>query len=282
MLVLDIATVLIGLPCGLLLEKARRRAVLAGRSGLHLGATELVAGALALAGARAGAVGRARAAWLLAACGAARLARRFVAVGLTGGIACGKSTASAELRRGGLSVIDADEIAREVVEPGERAHAAIARRFGAAVLRADGGLDRDALGRLVFGDSAAARARRKALNAITHPAVGRRVLWRLLAARVGRGERAVALDVPLLLETPPLAFLCSPIVVVALDDDAQLARLVARDPGLDADAARRRIASQMPTRLKVQRADAVLENSSTKAALTAQVASLVSKLRELA
>ena len=87
---------------------------------------------------------------------------------------------------------------------------------------------------------------------------------------------------PLLLETPPLAFLCSPIVVISLDDDAQLARLVARDPGLDADDARRRIASQMPTSLKVQRADVVLENSSTKAALAAQVASLVSKLREIA
>ena len=116
-------------------------------------------------------------------------------IGLTGGIATGKSTVSALLRAHNVPVVDADVLARKVVEPGTPALTAIVRAFGPEVLIPDGTLDRPKLGRIVFADE----AKRKQLNAIVHPAVRRAMFWSILRCW-WRGERVCILDVPLLIE----------------------------------------------------------------------------------
>jgi dephospho-CoA kinase len=129
-------------------------------------------------------------------------------VGLTGGIATGKSTVSSALRAAGLPLVDADVLAREAVAPGTRALARIAATFGPGVLRADGTLDRPALGKIVF-DDAQARVR---LNAIVHPAV-RRAMLRAVLGHWWAGERVCVLDVPLLVESRLYPFVGRVIVV---------------------------------------------------------------------
>eukprot|EP00967_Tisochrysis_lutea_P152196 scaffold297599_cov33-Tisochrysis_lutea.AAC.3 len=174
-------------------------------------------------------------------------------VGLTGGIACGKSAVSAVASSLGLRVIDMDEISRRVVRRGLPAHAAIVKAFGTQVLRPDGELDRAALGQLVFAD----RQKRRALNSATH----RPMLIQLLAElddAMSCGERAVLIDAPLLFETG-LHWLCAFIIVVSLSEATQLERLQRRD-GFSEEEARRRVASQMPLTLKVARADTVIDN----------------------
>ncbi len=128
--------------------------------------------------------------------GGARAARRPLLIGLTGGIGSGKSSVAAMLASLGAAVVDADAIAREVVEPGEPALARLVEAFGPGILRPDGTLDRRALGRRVFGDDAA----RKALEGIVHPAVRKRT-WDRIGALMAAGRHpAVVWDVPLLFE----------------------------------------------------------------------------------
>jgi len=200
-------------------------------------------------------------------------------IGLTGSIATGKSTVSSLLAAPpfGLPIIDADVLARRVVEPGTAGYAAIVTHFGAStpdllvpvVAAADPAkampeagrdgrgrpLNRAALGRRVFGDDAAHRQDRAVLNGIVHPAV-RRALYRALLRCYLRGCRAVVLDVPLLFESR-LDRLCGAVVVVAVRDPAtQMARLRARDPHLSADDAAARVASQADVRDKARRCEA--------------------------
>ncbi|HYG66879.1 MAG TPA: dephospho-CoA kinase, partial [Anaeromyxobacteraceae bacterium] len=169
-------------------------------------------------------------------------------VGLTGGIATGKSTFAAALRALGAPVIDADRLAREVVEPGRPALAEIVRAFGPGVLAPDGSLDRRRLGAIVFADPEA----RRRLEAITHPAI--RAAMREETARLAAAGHAVAFyDVPLLYEVG-LEREVDAVVVVYAPRAAQLERLRRRD-GLDAAGAEARLAAQLPIDEKAARAD---------------------------
>lgn len=175
-------------------------------------------------------------------------------IGLTGGIATGKSTVSGMLRELGAPVVDADDMARRVVEPGTPALAEIAARFGDDVLTPDGQLDRKRLGEIVFDDAEA----RRALNAITHPriaAASQAEIARLAAA----GASVVIYDAALLVENK-LHLTMAGLIVVTVPEDVQLARLRARD-GLDEAAARARIAAQLPLADKRVVATWVIDNA---------------------
>jgi dephospho-CoA kinase len=191
--------------------------------------------------------------------------------GLTGGIACGKSAVAAHLRTRGVAVIDADAVAREIVEPGSEGLAAIVKEFGASVLGADGSLDRKALAAVVFGDE----AKRKRLNAITHPRIGVRSAERMqeLAAA---GRPLACYEAALLVENG-LADAFRPLVVVVAPEPVQIARIVARD-GATEDEARARIRAQMSNADKARVADHVIDNSGTLADLHARTDEVLAKL----
>lgn len=175
-------------------------------------------------------------------------------VGLTGNIAAGKSTVASAWRELGATVIDADELSRQAVEPGTPAHAAIAAEWGTWVLEEGGTLDRAALRQIVFADPDA-RAR---LESIVHPAVAalRDEHFREAA---DRGEQLVVADVPLLFEVG-MADEFDVVVLVDAPEETRLMRLVG-DRGLEPDEARRIMAAQMPAELKRARADVVIENT---------------------
>ena len=182
-------------------------------------------------------------------------------IGLTGGIGSGKSTVAALLAERGARVVDADRIAREVVEPGTPGLAAVATEFGDGVLTGEGALDRPALAALVFNDPDA-RAR---LDALVHPLVRARGAELVASAPPGA---VVVQDVPLLVETGQ-ADAYDLVLVVETDPDTRVARLVER--GLTADDARARIASQATDEQRRAVADVVLRNDGDRAALSAQV-----------
>lgn len=177
-------------------------------------------------------------------------------IGLTGGIASGKSTVAAELSRHGASVIDADALAREVVEPGQPALEEIAARFGSDVITAEGQLDRTGLGSIVFADPDA----RRDLERITHPRV-RDLMQRRIAAALAADADLIVAEVPLLFETHSEA-LYEGVMLAYAPADVQLARLMARD-GIDEAAARQRLAAQLPIEEKRARATWVIDNSAT-------------------
>lgn len=178
-------------------------------------------------------------------------------VGLTGNIAAGKSSVAEVWRSLGATVVDADELARRVVEPGTPAYAAIAAEWGSWVLEDGGALDRAALRQIVFADPDA----RERLEGIVHPAVAalRDEHYREAQAR---GEKLVVADIPLLFEVG-MADDFDVVVLVDAPEETRLARLV-HDRGMDADEARRMIAAQMPSELKRARADVVIENTGTR------------------
>jgi len=185
-------------------------------------------------------------------------------IGLTGGIASGKSSVALLLERLGAAVVDADRLAREVVEPGEEALQRIAAAFGERVLNSDGTLNRAALGEIVFADQQA----RRTLEAITHPAIKRRAEERLARLREAGVETAFYVA-PLLFEAGRAAGF-SEIWVVYLERETQLERLMARD-GLDREAALARMASQMPMEEKRRLGSRVIDNGGSREELEAQV-----------
>jgi len=205
--------------------------------------------------------------------------RRFLLVGLTGGLATGKSTVAEILRGLGCVVLDADVLAREVVEPGQPALAAIVREFGHDVLQPDGTLDRKRLGAIVFADP----GRRQRLEAITHPAIRDRFLSRLAELEAEGFEGIVVWDAPVMIETGGHKAM-DRLVVVTADAATQRARALARD-GDPADA-ERKIASQMPLADKARLADHVIDNSGAGAATEARTrevhAALLADLRHRA
>jgi dephospho-CoA kinase len=202
-------------------------------------------------------------------------ARRFLLVGLTGGIATGKSTVSDMLRQLGCLVIDADQLAREVVAPGEPALVEVVREFG-DVLTPDGTLDRKKVAAIVFADP----ARRHRLEAILHPAIRARFDAQLDALARDGFDGIVIFDAPVMIESGGYKHM-DRLIVVATDEATQRARLVARD-GDAADGARR-IASQMPLAEKVKLADYVIDNSGDRAATEARTREVHAALmRELA
>ena len=183
--------------------------------------------------------------------------------GLTGGIASGKSTVSRMLRELGAHVLDADVIAREVVEPGTPGLQAVAERFP-GVLGPDGRLDRAKLGARVFGDP----QERAALNALLHPLIGQRFVERTQALAEAGVER-VLYDAPLLIENR-LHLGMDGVVLVWVPREVQKARLMGRD-GLDEAAAEARLAAQLPLDGKRQHATWVVDNSGDLGATRAQV-----------
>jgi dephospho-CoA kinase len=182
-------------------------------------------------------------------------------IGLTGGIGSGKSTVSALLAERGAVIIDADRLAREVVEPGTPGLAAVVDEFGDGVLTPDGALDRPALAAVVFADPAA----RRRLDAIVHPLVRARTLE--LAGAVP-ADAVVVHDVPLLAESGQTGSY-DLVLVVEADPEIRVARLVAR--GLTEDDARARIAAQATDEQRRAVADVVLDNGGTREDLAAQV-----------
>jgi dephospho-CoA kinase len=177
-----------------------------------------------------------------------------VVIGLTGGIASGKSTVSAMFADLGITVVDADIEARLAVEPGEKAYNDIVSQFGKEILAEDGTINRPKLGSIVFNNE----EKRLLLNSIVHPAVRERMAQKREAAEAAN-EKAVVLDIPLLFESK-LTALVEKIIVVYVNDKTQLERLMTRN-GFSREEALARINSQMPLGDKVGLSDAVIDNS---------------------
>ncbi|HHY72753.1 MAG TPA: dephospho-CoA kinase [Bacillus bacterium] len=177
-------------------------------------------------------------------------------IGLTGGIASGKSTVANMLRNLDIIVIDADVIAREVVEVGEEAYLNIVATFGEGILHEDGAINRTKLGEIVFNDE----EKRKKLNSIVHPAV-REKMNRLKNEYIEKGEKIIVLDIPLLFESK-LTHLVDKIMLIFVDPEVQMKRLMERNH-LSFNEADARINSQMPLREKIPMADAVINNNGT-------------------
>jgi len=174
-------------------------------------------------------------------------------VGLTGGIASGKSSVAQLLRDEGVAIVDADQVAREVVEAGSPGLAAVVEAFGGEVLAADGALDRKALGAIVFGDP----AHRRVLESITHPRIFARSMEQL--GRIAAGDAPYGLyDAALLVENGTHQMMAA-LVMVAAPRESQVRRIVARD-GLTEAEANARIDAQLPLAEKIAVADYVIEN----------------------
>jgi dephospho-CoA kinase len=189
---------------------------------------------------------------------------------LTGGIATGKSFCLDRFAELGAATIDADAQAREAVAPGSRGLAAVVSRFGAAVLRPDGSLDRPALARIIFND----RAARADLEAIVHPEVYRRISeW---FANLPLGTRVAIADIPLLFETGH-EHEFERVIVAACDPDEQVRRVMARD-GLTLADARARVAAQWPIDEKARRADVVIRTDASFAETAARVREVFQRL----
>lgn len=178
-------------------------------------------------------------------------------VGLTGGVATGKSLISGELGRLGAHVVDADLIAREVIAKGSPAYNEIVEAFGAAVLKEDGSIDRKRLADAIFSDE----DKRLKLNRITHPRIIRRMWEEVERIRRRDPEALIVLDAPLLIEAG-LHKDVEKVIVVYSDEDKQITRLM-RKEGLDISGAKRRVLSQMPLKEKMGLADYLIENNGT-------------------
>ncbi|HIJ97094.1 MAG TPA: dephospho-CoA kinase [Desulfuromonadales bacterium] len=177
-------------------------------------------------------------------------------IGLTGGIACGKSSVATFLRERGVPVIDADQLSREAVQPGSPALERIAALFGADVLTADGELDRAQVGAIIFADA----GKRQQLEAILHPQI-RKLADERIAHAVSAGHRRLVYMAPLLIEAG-VSDRVDEIWVVTVADEIQLERLMERDH-LSRDQALQRVASQMPLAEKALYGKVVIDNSGT-------------------
>ena len=193
-------------------------------------------------------------------------------IGLTGGIASGKSTVSNLLRQAGIPIVDADQVTRQVQRPGSSALDKLAAAFGNQVIQPDGSLDRGQLGRRFFADTAA----RQELNQIMQPLI-RDAIWQAVETFKKQGVPNVILDVPLLYEQHYDED-CDLVVVVTVSPEPELRRLMARNHYSVAEA-RARIAAQMPLKEKAARADVVINNDGSPAQTRQQVAQLVEHLQ---
>lgn len=191
--------------------------------------------------------------------------RTMILVGLTGGIGSGKSTVSAALAERGAVIVDADQVVRDVQQPGSPVLVKLAERFGESVIAADGSLDRAALAGIAFADPDAL----KDLNGIVHPAVGAE-MNRQVMANVGT-DKVVVLDIPLLTENPREGL--QGIIVVDVPEELQVARLV-EFRGFDEADARARIARQATREARLATAGFVVDNSGSRDELEPQIAEL--------
>lgn len=183
-------------------------------------------------------------------------------VGLTGGIASGKSTVGRIFRELGVHVVDADQVAREVVAKGTEGLAEIVRQFGGEVLAEDGSLDRKKMAAIVFADA----AKRRLLESITHPRIGARSMTEL-ATLSQRGDPYGIYEAALLVENGTHRMMQA-LVVVAASEDVQVRRVMERD-GMSEEDARARIAAQLPLAEKIAVADHVIWNDGDREALRA-------------
>lgn len=193
-------------------------------------------------------------------------------IGLTGGIASGKSTVSNLLRQAGLPIVDADQVARQVQRPGSVALDKLAAIFGQGVIAPDGNLNRQRLGQLVFADPTA----RHKLDRVMQPLI-RDAIWQAVANFKRQGVANVVLDVPLLFEEGYDTD-CDMVVVVWVSPATELCRLMARN-GYSKAAAQARIAAQLPLSTKMVRADVVINNDGSLEQTRRQVAQLVEDLQ---
>ncbi|MCW8859375.1 MAG: dephospho-CoA kinase [Deltaproteobacteria bacterium] len=195
-------------------------------------------------------------------------------LGVTGNIASGKSTVAKEFELRGAVVVDADQLAREVVAPESATLGALAETFGDQILKADGRLDRERLGEIIFTDAEA----RQHLNAIVHPAIAELAVERLQELR----QRA---DIPLIVYEAPLLFEAGAegrvdkILVVKIAAEEQLKRLMARN-GFDEATAQARMAAQMDQQEKIKRADFIVDNSGSLEETCLQIDALWQQLVE--
>ena len=193
-------------------------------------------------------------------------------IGLTGGIGSGKSTVVQLLVRHCWELVDADQIARDIVEPGQPALTELAQAFGEDILQEDGSLDRGLLASRAFSS----REKTAVLNSITHPRINEETQARFDAARRG-GADFVVYDMPLLVDKG-LHKDMDATIVVDVDAEERVRRLVAYR-GLDEEDARRRIAAQIPDDVRRAVADFIIDNNGPREALDEQVKGVVEKLR---
>ncbi|KOP67036.1 dephospho-CoA kinase [Bacillus sp. FJAT-18019] len=194
-------------------------------------------------------------------------------IGLTGGIATGKSTVSSMLAMKGALLVDADVIAREVMLPGHPVLDKVTEHFGQAILLEDGTLNRKKLGELIFHNP----EQREVLNGITHPAIRQEIRARTEAFELQYPDRLVVVDIPLLLEAREQYPYLNKIVVVYVPREFQLKRLIERD-NLAREAAEARLSSQMDIERKKALADILIDNSGTLAQTQQQVDKLWHRL----
>ncbi len=177
-------------------------------------------------------------------------------IGLTGGIAGGKSTLARMLEKKGAVVIDADQIAKEETRAGKPAYEAIVNQFGKSILNGHGEIDRKELGRIVFPDPSKLRL----LNALTHGPIIERIKRLVMQAEQNDKERIIIIEVPLLIESG-LGHEADKIVVVSASEDTRIRRLIAR--GLSKKEAVERLESQISDRKRRQFSDYIIENNGT-------------------
>ncbi|MGD9037699.1 MAG: dephospho-CoA kinase [Syntrophobacterales bacterium] len=189
----------------------------------------------------------------------------MVKVGLTGGIASGKSTVSEAFARLGAKVLDADKVAREVVMPGQPAWLKLQQIFGPKYFLPDGEVNRSKLRKLVFADP----EKKSKLNAIVHPEVMKEINRRFEQLATSAQDAVVVVDVPLLLEVG-VAHRFDRVIVVFVTENVQIKRLRQRD-GLSLEGARRALSTQLALNKKVEHADYVIDNSGTRDETQAQV-----------
>lgn len=193
-------------------------------------------------------------------------------IGLTGGIGSGKSTVARMLAERGFAVVDADELAREVVEPGRPALAQLVEAFGEGIVLADGSLNRGELARRAFSSQEGTEL----LNAVTHPAIRELTAERFAQAEAA-GERWVVYDMPLLVDLG-LHREMDLTVVVTVPEEVRIRRLVATR-GMDEEDARARVAKQIPEQERLRAADVVIDNAGSPADLSEKVDALVARLQ---
>jgi dephospho-CoA kinase len=194
-------------------------------------------------------------------------------IGLTGGIAAGKSTVAALLTELGARVVCADQLARQVVEPGTAGLAAVVDRFGPEYLTAAGTLDRKRLARRVFADPKA----RKALEAILHPRIRAAFEAEVRRIRAEAPDAVIVYDAPLLIEAGAHRAV-DRVIVVAVDEAVQVRRLMERD-GLTRDEARARIDAQMPLAERLRHADVVIDGTAPRERIRAELERVLAELR---
>jgi len=193
-------------------------------------------------------------------------------IGLTGGIACGKSTVANILRQKGILVIDADEISREITKKGKPAWQEIKEEFGEEVIGPDGEILRKKLAQIVFNNP----TKLATLNQITHPRITKQLTEILAEIKAKKSQRIIVIEVPLLFECG-LQDIFDEVWVVKAPQSVMIERLIKRD-SLSKEDALKRISSQMPLTQKAQLADRVIENSSSVNDLKKQIEDILKEL----